>query len=606
MKSGVNAPATPGEEQRPPGASDTPVGDSTRGPRFSKGDILQAVGAAAGTATVVYVIGGIVMWLRFRKAGLPADQAVALMERQQLLVIGLRLMVLPAALTGALAWVVMHRRSRRSVGLPKRARTVLKVTLAILALAFALMLPFSFASATWVLAAVLVLGYLRYERRPAGVEPARQPPRRDDTARRAPDRDAPAKRAGEARERLAAASSRLRERLARVRPLLPLQRRELRPASPLVATMLIVAVAAVVSLGRQFDQPVQLLDSTVRLQDRAQAINGVWISSDSDEVFVGVGDEIKAIPRSTVRDVTLGPPRERAPSPSILSRAFGGNRYAITPFDWWCNGERYSWREVGDLCRTQIEVVHAPGASVQRPDLAGDAVPVKLHCPDAAKRPCRGFLRLSSRNRYRLGPAALPKPITFRSRVRPVGTADTAEAGIAPGQSKVVCVPVDQGQRGLLRNTPPIEDPMALEVGSGKRPLPFHLTVSADELGRNVVRSERYFINVTRPGRPIEYWGECSTLRISCRAEARSRARDAVDCTITGARRLAGRLTVVIVSGSVRHARSTAQVDGTQLRVNPRVSRPLHVGVRYQAVALLERGGSARTFWDYFRARAAP
>ena len=597
----MNKPATPDDAQRPAGASDTQIDDDTRARRFSTSDILQALGAAAGTATVVYVIGGIVMWLRFRKAGLPADQAVALMERQQLLVIGLRLMVLPAALTGALAWLVMHRRSRRSVGLPKRARTTLKTALAILALAFALMLPFSFASATWVLAAVLVLGYLRYERRPAGVEPTRERSRPDEHPRRAPERDAAGGRIAVARARLAAASEWWRERLARLRPLLPLQRRELRVASPLVATVLVVAVAAVVSLGRQFDQPVQLLDSTVRLQDRGQAINGVWISSDSDEVFVGVGDEIKAIPRSTVRDVTLGPPRERAPSPSILSRALGGNRYAITPFDWWCNGERYSWGEVGDLCRTQIEVVHAPGQPVQRPDLAGDAVPVKLHCPEIAKRPCRGFLRLSSRNRYRLGPAALPKPVTFRSRVRPVGAADTNEAGIAPGQSKVVCVPVDQGQRGLLRNTPPIEDPMALAVGFGKRPLPFDLTVSADEQGRNVVRSERYFINVTRPGQPIEYWGECATLRINCRAEPGSRARDAVDCAITGARRLAGRLTVVIVSGAMRYARSTGEVDAKQLRVSPRVSRPLQLGVRYQAVALLEKGGSARTFWDYFR-----
>lgn len=602
----MNTPATPGDEQRPAGAGDAAIGDDTRARRFSTGDILQAVGAAAGTATVVYVIGGIVMWLRFRKAGLPADQAVALMERQQLLVIGLRLMVLPAALTGALAWLVMHRRSRRSVGLPKRARTVLKAALAILALAFALMLPFSFASATWVLAAVLVLGYLRYERRPAGVEPTRERSHPDEPPRRAPERDAEAGRIAVARARLAAASWWWRERVARVRPLLPLQRRELRVASPLVATVLVVAVAAVVSLGRQFDQPVQLLDSTVRLQDRAQPINGVWISSDSDEVFVGVGDEIKAIPRSTVRDVTLGPPRERAPSPSILSRALGGNRYAITPFDWWCNGERYSWGEVGDLCRTQIEVVHAPGQTVQRPDLAGDAVPVKLHCPEIAERPCRGFLRLSSRNRYRLGPAALPKPITFRSRVRPVGTADTAEAGIAPGQSKVVCVPVDQGQRGLLRNTAPVEDPMALAAGSGKRPLAFHLTVSPDEPGRNIVRSERYFINVTRPGQPIEYWGECATLRISCRAEAGSGARDAVGCAITGARRFTGRLTVVIVSGATRYARSTGQVDAKQLRVSPRVSRPLQLGVRYQAVALLEKGGSARTFWDYFRAHAPP
>jgi hypothetical protein len=37
--------------------------------------------ALAGTVGLVYVIGGAVMWLRFRQAGLPADQAVALLPK---------------------------------------------------------------------------------------------------------------------------------------------------------------------------------------------------------------------------------------------------------------------------------------------------------------------------------------------------------------------------------------------------------------------------------------------------------------------------------------------------------------------------------------------
>ncbi|HEX6390399.1 MAG TPA: hypothetical protein VFZ89_13145, partial [Solirubrobacteraceae bacterium] len=444
---------------------------------------------------------------------------------------------------------------------------------------------------------------LRYERRPAGVEPARERSRPDERARRPRDREAPAGRADEARERLAAASRRLRERLAGLRPLLPLQRRRLRPASPLVATMLVVAVAAVVSLGRQFDQPVQLLDSTVRLQDRAQSINGVWISSDGDEVFVGIDNEIRAIPRATVRDVTLGPPRERAPSPSLLSRALGGNRYAITPFEWWCNGERYSWGDVGDLCRTQIELVKGDDQDVQRRDLAGDAVPVTLRCPAAAKRPCRGFIRLSSRHRYQLGPAALPRPVTFHSRVRPTDAPDTPEAGIAPGQAKVVCVPVDSGQRGLLRNTRPLEDGTPLDAGTGKRPLPFSIQISADAEGRNVVRSERFVVSVTRPGQPIEYWGECSALRMSCRAAAGTRARDAVACTITGTRRFTGDVSVTIAGRGVPYGRANGRLAGRSATVRPRLTRALRRGERYQAVALLGPPGAARKFWTYFPAR---
>ena len=574
-----------------------------RTPRFSTTDILQGVGAAAGTTAVIYVIGGMVMWLRFRKAGLPPDQAVALMERQQLLVIGLRLMVLPAALTGVLAWLVM-RRARRPAALPTRLRTAVKVMLATLAAAFALMLPLSFASATWVAAALLVVGYLRYERRPLSLPPPRTPRARAAAARDAADPDHPAGPLRAARERLTAASAWGRERWAAARPYLPLQRRAGSSAPPLIATMLVVAVAAVVSLGRQLDQPVQLLDSTVRFQDRAPSVNGVWISSDGDEVFVGIDDEIRAIPRATVRDVTLGPPRERAPSPSLLSRALGANRYAITPFEWWCNGERYSWGEVDKLCRTQLEVVKRPGEVVQRRDLAGDAAAVTLRCPTAATRLCRGFLRLSSTHRYQLGPAALPRPITFRAPVKPVGAADGTEVGIAPGQSKVVCVPVDQGQRGLLRNTQPLDDPTPLDAGTGKRPLPFHLEISADTEGRNVVRAERIFVAVTRPDQPIEYWGDCSTLRLACRGVAGSRAADAISCTVTGARRFKGDLRVTIGSGDVRYARGGAAMDGKVVEVRPKVTRTLRPGEQYQAVALLGYGGSARKFWASFRARA--
>src|SRR5262249_55038773 len=72
----------------------------------SIGQVAAAVAACGG---FVYLIGGLVMWLRFREADLPADQAVALMSKEQLLVVGLRLMVLPAAVTGVLAWIATAR-----------------------------------------------------------------------------------------------------------------------------------------------------------------------------------------------------------------------------------------------------------------------------------------------------------------------------------------------------------------------------------------------------------------------------------------------------------------------------------------------------------------
>ncbi len=591
-------------EREPKSTSEQADGRAPPAPRFKATDILQGASAAAGTAAIVYVVGGMVMWLRFRKAGLPPDHAVALMERQQLLVIGLRLMVLPAALTGALAWLVTRRRGRWEQS-SDAVRRVLKTGLVILAVAFALLLPFSFASATWVLAALVVVGYLRYERRPAWVVPAASPdppPGRSRREQRADDRAGVAGLAREVHERAAALATRLAESWSWIKLYLPIKRRVGRPASPLIATMLVVIVAALVSLGRQLDQPIQLLGATVSAKDPARTIEGVYISSDSDEIFIGMENEIRAIPRATVREVAIGPPRERAPSPSIMSRALGGNRFAITPFEWWCNGERYGWGDVRNLCRTQIELVKSDDQKVQRRDLAGDAVAVTLRCPAAAKKPCRGFLRMTSNNRYQFGPAGLPRPVLFRARVRPIGAPDTGAAGIAPGQARVMCLPIDNGQRGLLRNVPVAGVRVPLEGVKGKRPIRFDVTITGDEEGRNVLRSEPYIISVTRPDQPIEYWGECSTLRVKCSGTAGAKRAAAVTCTIDSDRKVAGNATVTISGDGIRYAAGDGEIDGRQLVMRPAVRQTLPPG-RYQAIVLLKRGSSARKFWTFFNLR---
>jgi hypothetical protein len=72
---------------------------------------------------------------------------------------------------------------------------------------------------------------------------------------------------------------------------------------------------------------------------------------------------------------------------------------------------------------------------------------------------------------------------------------------------------------------PPVEDPTPLDAGTTKRRIPFNVTISADEEGRNVVRSESYIVNVTRPDQPIDYWGECSTLTVRCEGTAGTKSR---------------------------------------------------------------------------------
>ena len=108
---------------------------------------------------------------------------------------------------------------------------------------------------------------------------------------------------------------------------------------------------------------------------------------------------------------------------------------------------------------------------------------------------------------------------------------------------------------------------------------------------------------MTRPGQPIEYWGECATLRVGCTARAGTRREAAVTCTVRAKRPSAGRATVTVIDeAGVRHARGSGTLDGRTLVVRPAASRPFAPGT-YQAVALLERGGTARTFWTFFRAR---
>src|SRR3954449_4860204 len=98
-----SAPGRPGRPRRAAAAERTESG--------IQGWITQA-GTVAGSATAllvfVYFVGGVVMWSRFHTAALPADQGVALMSKQQLLVVGLRLMVIPAIVAGLVGFAAVR------------------------------------------------------------------------------------------------------------------------------------------------------------------------------------------------------------------------------------------------------------------------------------------------------------------------------------------------------------------------------------------------------------------------------------------------------------------------------------------------------------------
>jgi hypothetical protein len=453
-----------------PEAQAVPTADAAAAARvtsLARGEVWttvgQVFGGVAASAGFVYLIGGMVMWLRFRHADLPADQAVSLMSRQHLLVVGLRLMILPALATGALAWLATSRtagktvlpdlgagrlaRWRARVGRMAKWRLGAMIAGVLLIVVLALMLPASWASLGWAAAAGTIIWFrVRQLRRPPG---------------------------------------RLDPRLA--------------------MALVAVAAAGLVSLARQLDQPVQLLSAHVEFDD-GTVRSGVFVSTTSDDVFIGdtVAHTIVALPRSRVATVTTGPPEERAPHRSLLSSILGANDFAITPFRWWCNGESYSWSELGDLCRTQLQLL-GPSRVLDgsRPSYA----PVKVRCPVRATEGCRGSLRLISRKHYRGGPASIPKHVTIGPV--PLHTAD-AKAGdtIPPGKTGYVCPRVPASTRGLLRNTAAVGD---------DKPTPtveFQLIVSSDLAGNDVVRRTNYALTIPPPGedfRPLQ--SDCSTLR---------------------------------------------------------------------------------------------
>ncbi|RKQ93032.1 hypothetical protein C8N24_2891 [Solirubrobacter pauli] len=423
-----------------------------------------AAGALAGLVIFVHFLGGTVMWLRFRKADLPADQAVALMTREQMLTVGLRLMVLPMIVSGLLAITLVwmgkrHRTPRRlaerraterraavpAAGAPHsperrvrdrrtRARrsgderrsaerssgtTLNRVLLgisAVVVVVLVLTLPGSWASLTW-LALLLVIVYwwrgFGARQRRAGEEP-----------------------------------------------------------SPWRLAAVAVVAAAIVSLGRQIDQPVQLLQTTAMVGSGAHAkrMTGVFITASDSAVYLGdtTTHRISAIPRDTVSLITLGPPLERAPNRSVLSKLLFRDRWSLTPLRWWCNGKDYALHDFDLLCKDQPKP-----APDQRHQLDVRWIPVRIECPKTAKDDCEGYVRLRTRDTYSkaLGRYALPRPVVF-----PNEHVDGVHFTLRRGRTGEVCVPTNGNEQKLLRAKSDVKRAKG-------RPVPLDIVVTSDPAG---------------------------------------------------------------------------------------------------------------------------
>ena len=382
----------------------------------------------AGTVGLLYVIGGAVLWLRFHEAGIPADRAVALVPKNDLLVLGLRVMVIPAVASGlfllALGSWWRTRESRLEALLEQKAETQRQlakvrgagdgdedededdeesikrrvheldgkikertesgapgdslprpgsnpIAFAILmcvAVAAALVVPFSFGAFAWP---VVLAGLLLYWWHLRPVRP-------DPEGSRFPI------------GRLALAA---------------------------------VLGAATISIARQTDRPVELLSvraevvdapklvtgtlkpTNVRVEDghRIADIGGVLVAIRSGELAIGDPDHrvIASVPRTYVRAMTIGPPLDQqAPPRSLLSRILGGrivgySAWAVTPLELWCDNIRYGWDRIDHGCHGAPSLRVARKLDIERDHIEGIAV----DCPAASGGQCRGVVRVRAEER---------------------------------------------------------------------------------------------------------------------------------------------------------------------------------------------------------------
>ncbi len=113
---------------------------------------LQLIGAFAGLSAFAALCGGALLWLRFDRAHLPADQAVALLPRELLVIVGAHALMLPVVF--GLAWAALLS----GIGVVKEGswHTSRFVVPAILALALAIGLAVAHgALLLWLLPAAL-------------------------------------------------------------------------------------------------------------------------------------------------------------------------------------------------------------------------------------------------------------------------------------------------------------------------------------------------------------------------------------------------------------------------------------------------------------------
>ena len=359
------------------------------------GSVVAQMGALtglfAGGAVLLYLFGGTVMWLRFRHLGLPSDQAVALVSNADLVVVGLRALVLPTVVVGgalSAMTVIYHRHGLRHTSQPRALVILLGPVIAVLML----VVPLSLAGLAWPAAVVVLLVvWLR---------------------------------------------------------MLATRRRSEFPVR--IAVVAIMLAAAFFALSKEWSAPGQLPSVSITLVPLAREssgfngeLSGVLITQ-TNGIALGLVPKgtISIYPREQVRSIRLGQPLAAGPPPrqSLLSGLLSSEGdWSVTPLSIWCSGEEYSWLEVGIVCRTQPQLRWK--TPQHRRDFDRLGAPVRVSCPQEARGGCRGWVLLRSRALYLHGPAGVRRPVV----------PEPVRFALGAGRSTEVCLTLTPGQFGLLR-----------------------------------------------------------------------------------------------------------------------------------------------------------
>ena len=260
-----------------------------------------------------------------------------------------------------------------------------------------------------------------------------------------------------------------------------------------------VVAAAVVSIGRQLDEPVQLLHATVTFKDKTPDVEGAYLNSTSDVVYIGnpTAGTIEVIPRDDVRQVAVGPPQERAPSPSLLSRILPGERrFSVRPLEFWCDGERYGWFEAGSVCETQPSVRWLTEDHHRDMDRLG--MPIRVHCPLELGEVCRGWVQFRSEEDYLHGRAGIPRPVVPDPVRFAVGGTKTREFCATLTKGKLDLLSDESGKTAASAERHQAEDAAEDEEPDEPGIARFSVALTDDAEGETVLSTSDYGLLVER------------------------------------------------------------------------------------------------------------